>query len=55
VTLISAYAILLLCFLALGVWWAAYGRCKACNLDRNPRCGCDPEKRRKPWKNSGGK
>jgi hypothetical protein len=53
VDLISAYAIILMGFLGVGVWWAAYGRCKACNLDRNPRCGCDPDNKRKPWRNSG--
>jgi hypothetical protein len=45
------YAIVLLGFLNIGLWHTAFGRCKKCNNDRYVRCGCDPENKRKPWKN----
>jgi hypothetical protein len=51
--LLTVYALLFLAVSFLMLWWAAYGRCKACNLDRGPRCGCDPDSKRKPWRNSG--
>jgi hypothetical protein len=53
VALITGYAIVMLGFLSIAIWWSAYGPCKTCNNDRVPRCGCDPDKRRKPWRNSG--
>jgi hypothetical protein len=53
VAVITGYAIVFLGVIVCLQWWAAYGRCKRCNLDRYVKCGCDPENRRKPWKNSG--
>lgn len=50
---VSVYAILLLGVLAVGCWHVAFGLCRACNLHREPKCGCDPEGRRRPWRNSG--
>jgi hypothetical protein len=50
---VTAYAIAFLAVLVCLEWWASHGRCKRCNNDRVPRCGCDPNARRKPWKNSG--
>jgi hypothetical protein len=51
--MVCAYAIILLGVLTLLLRHHAFGHCKACNLDREPRCGCDPNNERKPWKNSG--
>jgi hypothetical protein len=51
--LVTAYTLLFLGVLYLMIWWSAYGRCRKCQLDRNPRCGCDPDGRRKPWRNFG--
>jgi hypothetical protein len=53
VAFITVYAIALLGFLNIACWWSAYGRCKTCRNERVPRCGCDPDNARKPWKNSG--
>ena len=49
----TLYAILFLGVTVVALWWTAYGYCRKCRLDRGPRCGCDPDNRRKPWKNSG--
>jgi hypothetical protein len=48
-----AYAIILLGVLILLLRHHAFGRCGTCNNDRVPRCGCDPDNERKPWKNVG--
>ena len=49
--MVSGYAILFLGVLVVLQWWTAYGHCRKCNNERQIRCGCDPENRRKPWKN----
>jgi hypothetical protein len=51
--MVSAEAIILLGFFLLALRHRAFGHCRLCNLKREPRCGCDPDNERKPWKNSG--
>jgi hypothetical protein len=49
----NVYVIAFLVVIVLGCWNSAYGRCRKCNNDRMPRCGCSPDNSRKPWKNHG--
>jgi hypothetical protein len=51
--MLTLNVLLVLAVLLLGCWNSAYGRGKTCQNVRVPRCGCDPENRRKPWRNSG--
>lgn len=50
---ISLYAIVMLGVLVLLLWHRSFGLCSKCNLHREPSCGCDPEGRRRPWRNMG--
>ena len=51
--MLSGYAIVFLGVIVVLLWHTAYGRCRACNNERTPRCGCDEDGKRKPWKNHG--
>lgn len=53
--MVSLYAIVLLGVLNILLWRQAFGFCQGCRLRREPRCGCDPEGRRRPWRNHGPK